>query len=95
LEDEEVDAIVVVNTYVYIENRISYFNKLMPALKSGGKLLVVDYKSQDLPEGYGPPKDTRASKSDVINELEEAGYRLQEVDDSTLEYQYIILVMKP
>ncbi len=92
LNDKEVDIVILVNTYAYIENRIQYFKQLKEGLKSGAKLLIVDYKKRKIPEGQGPPDALKVSANEVETELEMAGYRLMETDDTTLEYQYIILV---
>ncbi len=95
LKPEEADAVILVNTYSYIENRIEYFSNLKKGMKSGAKLLIVDYKKKKLPEGYGAPDELRVAMDSVENELELAGYRLMETDDTTLDYQYIILVTNP
>ncbi|MGK0388643.1 MAG: ubiquinone/menaquinone biosynthesis C-methylase UbiE [Maribacter sp.] len=95
LQKGETDAIILVNTYSYIQNRTAYFKKVAEGMKSGAKLLIVDYKKKRLPEGQGPPVEMRISADSVENELEMAGYRLMETDDTTLEYQYIVLVTKP
>ncbi len=95
LKERETDAIILVNTYCYIENRVEYFSKLRKGMKSGAKLLIVDYKKKRLPEGHSPPEEFRVSADSVENELEDAGYRLMETDDTTLDYQYIILVTNP
>lgn len=95
LQQGETDAIILVNTYTYIDDRITYFKKVAEGMKSGAKLLIVDYKTKRLPEGHGPPVEMRIGADSVENELEMAGYRLMETDDTTLEYQYIVLVTKP
>ncbi len=95
LNDNEVDAIIMVNTYSYIGNRIEYFTNLRKGMKSGGKLLIVDYKKRKLPEGQGPPEEMRVAVDSVEQEMELAGFRLMETDDTTLEYQYIVIVLNP
>ncbi len=95
INEGETDAIILVNTYSYIENRVKYFNNLKKSMNPGAKLLIVDYKKKRLPEGHGPPEEYRISADSVEHELEEAGYRLMETDDTTLDYQYIILVTNP
>ncbi len=95
LQMDEADVVILVNTYTYIDDRIDYFKKVADGMKSGGKLLIVDYKTKRLPDGQGPPIEFRLSADSVENELEMAGYRLMETDDTTLDYQYIVLVSKP
>ncbi len=95
INDAEIDGVIVVNTYSFIGNRIEYFTKLRKGLKSGGKLLVVDYKKKKIPEGMAPPEEVRVGLGEIIDELEEAGYRISDTDDSTLDYQYILLAINP
>jgi ubiquinone/menaquinone biosynthesis C-methylase UbiE len=95
LQPEEVDAVTLVNTYCYIEDRVEYFTQLQGGMKSGAKLLIVDYKKKNLPDGQGPPKEMLLSIDQVKEELILAGYRPLEIDETTLEYQYIVMVMKP
>jgi ubiquinone/menaquinone biosynthesis C-methylase UbiE len=88
LTDDEVQIVLVVNTYIYIQNRPKYFADLRKAISSNGKLLIVDFKNIKLP--VGPPESIKLSGSQVVRELEQAGYKNVKLDNNTLEYQYII-----
>ena len=88
LRSGEADAILVVNTYAYIQDRVKYFNRLRTALKPGGMLLIVDFKKRNLP--IGPDKAFKVNASDVEDELAQAGYTNILTDDTSLAYQYII-----
>jgi hypothetical protein len=54
----------------------------------GGKLLIIDFKKTDLP--IGPPKNLKLDAAQVEAELRGAGFRNIRIDDTTLDYQYII-----
>ncbi|MEZ4886957.1 MAG: class I SAM-dependent methyltransferase [Chitinophagales bacterium] len=88
LRRNEVNIILVVNTYHHIDDRIPYFRGLQKTLDIDGKLVIVDFKKKRTPEG--PPKNMRMAAKDVVSELEEAGFTHIEVDEDTLPYQYII-----
>ncbi len=93
LKAGEADVILIVNTYIYIENRINYFRSLRNRLKPGGRLVVVDFKKKRIGIDY-PPASERLPLYTVENELIEAGFAIQQSDDCSLEYQYILLATK-
>lgn len=88
LKKEEVDMVIIVNTYHHIENREEYFTKVKKGLKKGGRLVVIDYKKEELP--VGPPLKMKLSPDEVIAELKAAGLGNVKLNEDLLEYQYII-----
>ena len=51
LKSQEVDIVLLVNTYSYIDNRVSYFSKLKQAIRPGGQILIIDFKKKDIDYG--------------------------------------------
>ena len=88
LKEHEVDAVLVVNTYMYISNRIEYMKKLKQGISKQGSVIIVDYKDKNLP--VGPPVEIKVPLRIVEAELRAAGFKIQSADDATLEYQYIV-----
>ncbi len=88
LQSREVDVILVVNTYIYMSDRIRYFRNLKQAIKPGGHLVVVDFKKK--PMKVGPAQDLRMAPHQIEAELLSAGYTNIRVDNTTLDYQYMI-----
>ncbi|MCF8237478.1 MAG: class I SAM-dependent methyltransferase [Saprospiraceae bacterium] len=88
LQNEEVDVILVVNTYIYMSDRIRYFRDLKLSFKPGGHLVIVDFKKK--PMKVGPSQDLRMAAHQIEAELLSAGYTNIRVDNTTLEYQYMI-----
>jgi SAM-dependent methyltransferase len=88
LADAEVDNVLIVNTYMYITNRIAYLNTLKKGMKKGGKILIVDYKEKMIPEG--PKVELKLPLSTVERELSQAGFQKITTDDTSLDYQYIV-----
>ncbi len=84
----EVDAVLVVNTYAYIRDRVAYFGSLREKLRPRAKMAIIEFKMNNIPNG--PPEDEKVAMSVVEEELVSAGYRNVKVDDQTLEYQYIV-----
>lgn len=93
LKSEEIDYLFVSNTYPYIQNRVSYFTDLKEAFKTGGKLIIVDFKKKHTP--IGPPQQDRLPLGIVEEELIKAGYAIEKSDDTSLSFQYIIIATVP
>lgn len=93
LKPGEADAVVVVNTYGYIGNRIQYLKTLSKGMSSGAKLLIIDFKKNNLP--IGPPEEYKVALNQVEKELITAGFMIEKIDKDALDYQYIVLAVKP
>lgn len=87
----EVDRILMVDTYHHIDDRRDYFARLRPALRSGGQLVVVDFKPGELP--VGPPSGHKLAPDTVVDELTAAGWRA--VDQLELLPHQYVLVFEP
>ena len=92
LANGEVDVILMVNTYIYIDDRINYFKKLREGLQSNGQLVIIDFKKKKTT--IGPDIEDRISLKDVQRELRSAGYVILDVDETTLEYQYMVRAVR-
>lgn len=84
----EVDKVLLVNTYHHIEDRPTYFSQVLQGLKPGGELVVIDYFKKKLP--VGPPEGHKVSRQQVQEELQQAGFSRFEVDTTLLDYQFIL-----
>lgn len=90
LKPEEVDAVLIVNTFMYIENQLEYLRLLKPCIKPGGRLVIVDFKRKRT--ALGPqPRERRTPIFVVEDLLYEAGYRNIHAIDTELNYQYILV----
>ena len=94
LEKGEADIIVIINTISEISPRKKYLKTLLPALKKGGKLVIVDYKLKKLPIQEAPPQENRVPLNVLENELAQLGYDPVISDDTSLDYQYIVFAHK-
>ena len=89
LVNNEADWVLIVNTYRYLENRPEYLRKLKDGLKSGGKILIVDFKIGDMP--VGPDDSLKVPINTARNEVQLAGFNIKQTDNSSLHYQYILV----
>ncbi len=94
LKKEEADIIVIINTISEISGRQAYLKTLLPGLKTGGKLVIVDYKLKKLPIQEAPPQEQRVPLNILENELAQIGYEPVISDDTSLDYQYIVFAHK-
>ncbi len=83
-----VDVIFSVNVYHHIDARVAYFRDARRALRPGGFLFLIDFKSGETP--VGPPAHLKLSQSTILAELKEAGYRV-ELNERLLPYQTIFI----
>lgn len=84
----EVDMVLLVNTYHHIEDRVEYFKKVKAGINENGVLAIVDFKKTELP--VGPPPELKVTPEEVRAELEDAGFRVFEIDSESLQYQFLI-----
>lgn len=90
LLENEVDKAMMMHLVGFIKNKRDYLTNLRKAIKPGGQLMIMDFKMKRLPEGY-PTKEFKIYP-DVLEELlYDVGYDDISIDDTTLEYQYIII----
>ncbi len=88
LKNDEVDKVLIVNTYHHIEDRPAYFAEVLKGLKQDGELIVIDFFKKDLP--IGPPADHKISRERVLEELKLSGFKTFDVNTDLLEMQFII-----
>jgi 2-polyprenyl-3-methyl-5-hydroxy-6-metoxy-1,4-benzoquinol methylase len=90
----EVDIVVIINTIAYIQDFPTYLKKIKKALKPGGRVMVIDYKKKRLPIN-APPKSERVYLDKVEDMMIDGGLELTISDDTTLDYQYILVATMP
>ena len=90
LQVSGLDAIVVVDAYQEVEDRVTFLKNLARALKPNGLIGVVNWKPGR--GGPGPPESVRVEKASVIADVRAAGLRI--VDEESLPYQYMLALAK-
>jgi SAM-dependent methyltransferase len=78
------------DVYHHIDDRPAYFAKVRDQLKSGGRLVIVDFRKDAADDAPGPPPAMRIAAKDLIAELEGAGWKHVRTDAETLPHQYIV-----
>ena len=88
---EPVDAVLIVDAYHEIENRVAMLTNLARALKPQGRIGVIDFKLDGT--GPGPSREERVSPDVVIRDAQQAGLRLIR-QEPFLQYQYFLIFGK-
>lgn len=87
LAEGSVDLVLIVNTLHHIESRPQYYAKIARALKSGGRIAIVDF----LPTSpIGPKAQERLPRALVEKELRDAGFAIAD-EPTFLPYQYFVV----
>ncbi|MCP3928339.1 MAG: class I SAM-dependent methyltransferase [Bacteroidetes bacterium] len=92
LEPAEAHIVLIVNTYMFIQNRENYIRNLKRGIADGGRIIIVDFKKRLTP--IGPISDIRVPLYQVEQELHNAGYINITSNDTALDYQYIVMAEK-
>jgi ubiquinone/menaquinone biosynthesis C-methylase UbiE len=91
LSPNSLDAVLVVDAYHEIENRVAMLSSLARALKPQGRIGVVDFKLDGT--GPGPSAEERVSPDVVVKDAAQAGLRLIR-QEPFLQYQYFLIFGK-
>jgi predicted methyltransferase len=88
---QKVDAVLIVDAYHEIENRVEMLSNLARSLKPQGRIGVVDFRLDGT--GPGPSAEERVSPDVVIRDAEKAGLKLIR-QEPFLQYQYFLIFGK-
>jgi ubiquinone/menaquinone biosynthesis C-methylase UbiE len=88
LPARSLDAVLMVDAYHEIEDRVTMLANIKRALKPQGRVGVVDFKLDGM--GPGPSLEERVSPDVVVKDAERAGLRLIR-QEAFLAYQYFLI----
>ena len=83
-----VDCIFLRNIYHHLENRVEYFRGMSKFLKPDGRIAIIEYNSER--SGLFRPAGHYTSKEKIIEEMENAGYKLVDSFDFLKEQSFTI-----
>ena len=92
LEDGNADLVYMVNLHHELEDVASMMGEAYRLLKRGGTVLVMDWKKGETPSG--PPQEIRVSESDIIRDVERAGFK-DITTHPVLPYHTLVTAKKP
>jgi predicted methyltransferase len=90
LPARSLDAVLVVDVYPEVENRVTFLRNLAGALKPGGRIGIVNYKPGRGGPGPAPSEGVRVESASVESDVVAAGLRVRA--RQTLPYQYLLVL---
>jgi len=92
---ESVDLIFVCNVFHHLEDRTSYFRNVRSALKSGGRIAIIDFYHDERSGDLGFPKQHLVPQEKAMAEMTAAGYRLEREHDFLPRQYFLEFVPRP
>ena len=86
-----IDALLMVEVYSQVEDPVTLLRNVMPRLKPGGRVGIVEYRLDG--GGPGPPLHERVEPETVIRDAQAAGFRLLAREDE-FRYQYLLVFVR-
>jgi predicted methyltransferase len=90
LPSRALDAILVVDVYAEVEDRVTFLRNLADALKPGGRIGIVNYRPGRGGPGPAPAEGVRIEAASVETDAQLAGLRV--TTRETLPYQYLLVL---
>jgi predicted methyltransferase len=84
------DAILMVDAYQEVDNRVEYLRNLANALKPTGRIGIVNWK----PGRGGPGPDASERVAQSVVEADAAAAGLKVLDHEDLPYQYLLVLSR-
>lgn len=91
LPPRSVDAVLMVDSYHEVEDRVTMLSNVAKALKPQGRLGIVDFRLDGT--GPGPAPEERVSPDVVVKDAAQAGLKLIR-QEPFLQYQYFLIFGK-
>lgn len=86
------DAVLVVDVYPEVEDRVTLLRNLASALKPGGRIGIVNYKPGRGGPGPSPDEGVRVDSGSVERDAHAAGLRVSA--RQILPYQYLLVLVR-
>jgi predicted methyltransferase len=93
LQPQSIDVAFVCDTYHHFEHPKSMLNSLYRSMKSGARLVIIDFRKQPGISSTWVMEHVRLDKKGVIEEVRQAGFRLLGEDDF-LQANYFLEFIK-
>jgi arsenite methyltransferase len=92
LPEKSVDLIFMRNVCHHLSNRVEYFRRLKNTLKTSGRVAIIEYRRG---RGFSFHKlfGHYIAKEKIIEEMKEAGYKLERDEDFLPEQSFTLFSM--
>jgi ubiquinone/menaquinone biosynthesis C-methylase UbiE len=82
---EKVDIVFICDVLHHLKNRDKWLDKLYSEINKGAKLILIEFKEGNLPEG--PPEKIKISGKEMLTLVSRAGFTLIKNNTTILPYQ--------
>jgi hypothetical protein len=90
LPSRTLDAILIVDTYPEVDERVTFLRNLAAALKPNGRIGIVNYKPGQGGPGPAPNEGVRVDSDSVEADAHAAGLRVLRREN--LPFQYLMVL---
>ena len=85
---EDVDLVFVCDVLHHVKNKGDWLKALFSQMKNDSKLVLIEFKEGNLPEG--PPEDMKIPLEKMVSITTSAGFTKLKQKDELLPYQYYL-----
>ncbi|WP_231615773.1 hypothetical protein [Novipirellula artificiosorum] len=89
----DADFVFVCDVLLHVRQKLDWLRTLHLEMRSGAKLVLIDFQEGDLPEG--PPEAIKVPKKEVLRLCKGAGFILKQDKPDLLPYQEFLIFEKP
>jgi ubiquinone/menaquinone biosynthesis C-methylase UbiE len=89
----EADLVFVCDVLHHVADRAAWLDKVAAEMKVGARLVLVEFKEGDLPEG--PPESAKITRARMLELANKAGLTLASERADLLPYQTFLVFRKP
>lgn len=91
--DASADLVFICDVLHHVTDRSSWLMKVASAMKSGARLVLIEFKEGNLPEG--PPEGAKIPRAELVSLATRAGLVLAKEHEGLLPYQVFLELRKP
>lgn len=84
----DVDLVFVCDVLTHVKNRGAWLKKLHEQMEPGSRLVLIDFKEGELPEG--PPESIKVPQARILQLCKDAGFHSLVERDDLLPYQQFL-----
>jgi len=88
-----VDLVFVCDVLHHVSDRLAWLSGISKAMASGARLVLIEFKEGDLPEG--PPGSMKIPRDELVKLVTDAGLVLASEQAKLLPYQTFLVFRKP
>lgn len=88
LDDGIADLVFTIHLHHELESPDQILDEAFRMLRTGGKVLIIDWKKQDMPEG--PPTHIRCEPKDIEKQMKDSGFKQIQISNELIKHFFVI-----